>query len=204
MTDMTKLVRLEESRTTEALEILTDAFAGDPLFKTWGVSRRLITKMFRHPLMTGFQCGDVFTVNGDLESIMIVTPSDKIQIAFQQFVRNGLLGSVIDILPLLFKKRTWPLLRALNIIEKDKKTLDIGPYIYLYILAIHQSGQGKGLGSFLMKTLCQQADKEGKAVYLETQTSENVRFYQKFGFEILKEIPVDNDFSLWEMVRFAK
>jgi ribosomal protein S18 acetylase RimI-like enzyme len=60
-----------------------------------------------------------------------------------------------------------------------------------------------GIGSKLMRVFCAQMDAAGEAAYLETDKSINVRFYERFGFEIVGEeqvIGVPN----WYMARPAK
>ena len=44
---------------------------------------------------------------------------------------------------------------------------------------------------------------EGKPIYLETETEENVSLYKKFGFEILKKITLPElNLPMWEMIRY--
>jgi ribosomal protein S18 acetylase RimI-like enzyme len=42
-----------------------------------------------------------------------------------------------------------------------------------------------GLGSTLMERFCEEVDKCSAKAYLETDLDENVRFYKKFGFEVI-------------------
>jgi ribosomal protein S18 acetylase RimI-like enzyme len=47
--------------------------------------------------------------------------------------------------------------------------------------------QGMGVGSMLMQVFCKRMDEAGEAAYLETDKEINVRFYEKFGFEVTGE-----------------
>ncbi len=54
-------------------------------------------------------------------------------------------------------------------------------------IAVDRPFQGKGIGSALLKTCCEKMDAEGAAVYLEAEKEENVRLYQRFGFEVIAQ-----------------
>ena len=59
--------------------------------------------------------------------------------------------------------------------------------------------QGQGIGSMLMERFCQEVDACQAKAYLETDTDKNVRFYKKFGFNIIAEsdiLGVKNRFML--------
>lgn len=64
------------------------------------------------------------------------------------------------------------------------------PHIHLGPIGIEPSAQGQGIGQQLMKRYCEVLDQSGKAGYLETDRSENVQFYQRFGFEVTDEIQI--------------
>jgi ribosomal protein S18 acetylase RimI-like enzyme len=47
--------------------------------------------------------------------------------------------------------------------------------------------QGAGVGSLLMERFCKEVDACAAGAYLETDLDKNVRFYEKFGFEVVSE-----------------
>ena len=47
--------------------------------------------------------------------------------------------------------------------------------------------QGMGIGSALLREFCAKMDASGETAYLETDKPENVRFYERFGFEVIGE-----------------
>jgi ribosomal protein S18 acetylase RimI-like enzyme len=49
------------------------------------------------------------------------------------------------------------------------------------------SYQGKGIGTKLLSRFCQEVDTCLSPAYLETDTDKNVKFYERFGFEVVKE-----------------
>lgn len=58
------------------------------------------------------------------------------------------------------------------------------PHWHLGPIGVLPQEQGKGIGTVLMSHFCDRVDQEGRPAYLETDLAQNVRFYQKFGFEV--------------------
>ncbi len=57
-------------------------------------------------------------------------------------------------------------------------------------LAVEPALRGMGVGSQMMERFCARMDSEGEVAYLETETPDNVRFYERFGFETVEEAEV--------------
>jgi ribosomal protein S18 acetylase RimI-like enzyme len=73
------------------------------------------------------------------------------------------------------------------------------PHFHLGPLAVDAHLQGRGIGSRIMEEHCRRLDAAGDLGYLETDKPENVRFYERFGFEVVGEdevIGVQNWFML--------
>ena len=62
-----------------------------------------------------------------------------------------------------------------------------GRHWHLGPLAVDAHLQGMGIGSRLMRAFCAQMDAAGDDAYLETDKLVNVRFYERFGFEVIGE-----------------
>jgi predicted N-acetyltransferase YhbS len=54
-------------------------------------------------------------------------------------------------------------------------------------VSVERDLQGKGAGSALLKAFCDRTDSAGVLAYLETYKSENLRLYERFGFEAVTE-----------------
>ncbi len=67
-------------------------------------------------------------------------------------------------------------------------------------LAVDTHLQGQGIGTALMRHFCARMDELGDAAYLETDKEINVRFYERFGFEIIAQEPVLAT-TCWYMLR---
>ena len=74
------------------------------------------------------------------------------------------------------------------------------PHWHVGPLGVDAHLQGQGIGSSLMRVFCAQMDAAGDNAYLETDKSINVRFYEKFGFEVVHSEDVLGVTS-WYMIR---
>jgi ribosomal protein S18 acetylase RimI-like enzyme len=63
-------------------------------------------------------------------------------------------------------------------------------HVHLGPLAVDAHLQGQGIGSLIMQEHCRRLDRAREAGYLETDKAENVRFYERFAFEVIGEGPV--------------
>jgi GNAT superfamily N-acetyltransferase len=63
--------------------------------------------------------------------------------------------------------------------------------------------QGQGIGSAMLEAFCAKVDDARAAAYLETDKPENVRFYERFGFQTTSEAEIVGTRS-WFMARAAR
>ena len=93
--------------------------------------------------------------------------------------------------------RTMGWLGAWSKRDPEERHWHLGP------VAVDVHLQGMGIGSRLMKVFCARMDAAGEDAYLETDKPVNVRFYERFGFEVTGEqevLGVPN----WFMTRRAE
>ncbi len=64
------------------------------------------------------------------------------------------------------------------------------PHWHLDPVGVLPERQGQGIGSLLLEHFCGYVDKLGQAAYLETDQAKNVRFYSRFGLNVVGETPV--------------
>jgi ribosomal protein S18 acetylase RimI-like enzyme len=81
--------------------------------------------------------------------------------------------------------------------DPDERHWHIGP------LAVDAHLQGMGVGFLLMQVFCAQMDAAHEDAYLETDKKINVRFYERFGFEVVGEQEVLG-VTNWFMLRRAE
>jgi ribosomal protein S18 acetylase RimI-like enzyme len=81
--------------------------------------------------------------------------------------------------------------------DPEQRHWHLGP------LAVDAHLQGMGVGSLLMQVFCAQMDAAREDAYLETDKKINVRFYERFGFEVVGEQEVLG-VTNWFMLRRAE
>ena len=81
-----------------------------------------------------------------------------------------------------------------------------GDHWYLQTLGVEPAHQGKGYGSLLMEYMLEKIDTTNPLpVFLETSTEINVKFYKRFGFEVVKEgIIPETNVEQWYLLRESK
>jgi GNAT superfamily N-acetyltransferase len=79
------------------------------------------------------------------------------------------------------------------------------PHWYLAVIGSDLTVRGKGYGQALMSSRLDRVDAEHAPAYLESSKSENVPYYQRFGFEVTGEIALpDGGPTLWPMWRASR
>ncbi|AKN15571.1 GNAT family N-acetyltransferase [Mycobacterium haemophilum] len=76
------------------------------------------------------------------------------------------------------------------------------PHWYLATIGSDPTVRGKGYGQALMRSRLDRCDAEHCPAYLESTKSENVPYYQRFGFSVTREIVLPNGGpTMWAMWR---
>lgn len=76
------------------------------------------------------------------------------------------------------------------------------PHWYLAVLGVAPEHQQRGHGAALLAAFVEQIDADGEPSYLETDRQENIAFYAKAGYEVVREVSV-LEVPLWCMWRPA-
>ncbi len=96
-------------------------------------------------------------------------------------------GQKLRMLPAMLRNgpraagRTLGWLGAWGKRDPDERHWHLGP------VAVDAHLQGMGIGSKLMRVFSARMDAAGEDAYLETDKAINVRFYERFGFEVVGE-----------------
>jgi ribosomal protein S18 acetylase RimI-like enzyme len=61
------------------------------------------------------------------------------------------------------------------------------PHWHLGPVAVDSGLQGRGIGGAMLTRFCGAMDEKHELAYLETDKSENVHFYQRFGFSVIAQ-----------------
>ncbi|MBN1216307.1 MAG: GNAT family N-acetyltransferase [Candidatus Lokiarchaeota archaeon] len=197
------LYGIGKNEVNRASQVLADAFSKDPiwsvLIKDYFDKGKKADLIYQTPVRYSLKYGSVFSTSKNFEGIIAFYPGDKDMTGWR-IIWSAAIISTLKI-GMKFGKI---LLEVFKPMREDKKKLDIDPYIYVGILGVLRKYQGQGFGGKLLRALIEKSENEGKAIYLETETEENVKMYEKFGFNVIKEITLPIlELPMWEMVRYC-
>ncbi|HTO00625.1 MAG TPA: GNAT family N-acetyltransferase, partial [Microthrixaceae bacterium] len=95
-----------------------------------------------------------------------------------------------------------PLRRAAKALATIEKLHPSEPHWYLEFLASRVDLRGRGFGSAVLQPMLDRCDFEAMPAYLESSKSENIPFYERFGFKVVEEFSIGKDGPLmWTMWR---
>lgn len=92
-------------------------------------------------------------------------------------------------------------LRAELALLATRRRLAVDPRLRVGLLAVHPLAQGGGVGSRLLGEVMDEADERTLAVALETNTTANVSWYGRFGFEVEAIDPMPGGARAWHLCR---
>ncbi|MDY6897585.1 MAG: GNAT family N-acetyltransferase [Cyanobacteriota bacterium] len=196
-----QIIGLEEKQINQATETLVNAFNKDPIFdyllshtksKKDETSRILWSVTLRYAQ----KYNQIYTTP-EIKGIAAWIPPGEYPINFVRMLQSGLY-QIPFLIGFTGLKKSLPLF---SFFEKYHKQDMHQPHWYLFALGVSEAHQGEGIGSLLIQPILERADKENLPCYLETSTEKAVRFYQRNGFEIIRneESPV----KFWTMKREA-
>ena len=90
---------------------------------------------------------------------------------------------------------------GLRLLDEVARSQPTEPHWYLALLGIDPTFQRRGLGGALLVSQLSLCDSTSMPAFLETQKVENLLFYERFGFRVLKEISVLSSPKVWQMWR---
>jgi ribosomal protein S18 acetylase RimI-like enzyme len=177
------LYRVQKRDIVRASKVLADAFQRDPLWNKIYVGDPDIRKRF-HALFEGgvrycLKYGEVYAPSENLEGVIGLVPGKYADMNAWRAIRSGTIGVGMR--------------------------MGLNTAMYVLVFGVATELQGKGFGRKLMDAAIEKSEREGLHLYLETETEENVKMYEHFGFRLLKRVnlPIVG-LPMWEMVREPK
>ena len=195
------LYRLRKKDVPQAAAVLTDAFRHDPVWREVLAESTTDQKqgLFEVPIKYCLSYGEVYATSENLEGVITWVPGDLADMPIWRLIRSGAIWSGLKVAVQLSPK-LGPVFKPLQ--DDRKENMKGSPFIYLPVLGVASEFQGQGFGGKLLSTLIAESERVRVPVYLETESEGNVRWYERFGFETVKQInlPVIN-LPMWEMAR---
>ena len=171
---------LEKSDISESSKVLSEAMLNVPLhiaiFQGHGEKERKMIENIFFELLRDFP-GITFLarINRQIVGVMRMKSCNGSKVTNE----NAQTGDVAN---LEWRKSYWQNEWARH--DPLEQHWHLGP------VGVLPSHQGKGIGTKLLSRFCQEVDACLSPAYLETDTDKNVRFYKRFGFEVVKETEI--------------
>jgi predicted N-acetyltransferase YhbS len=175
-----KISFLEKSDISEASRVLSEAMLKVPLhiavFQGHGEKeRKIIEKMFFELLSDLPGITFLARINRQIVGVMRMKSCDGSKVSNEHTQTE-------DVNNLYWRKSNWHREWARH--DPLNQHWHLGP------VGVLPSHQGKGIGTKLLNRFCQEVDACLAPAYLETDTYKNVRFYERFGFQVVGETEI--------------
>ncbi len=175
-----KISFLEKSDIPEASRVLSEAMLKVPLhiavFQGHGEKeRKIIEKMFFELLSDLPGITFLARINRQIIGVMRMKSCDGSKVSNEH-------AQTEDVNNLYWRKSNWHREWARH--DPLNQHWHLGP------VGVLPSHQGKGIGTKLLNRFCQEVDACLAPAYLETDTYKNVRFYERFGFQVVGETEI--------------
>ncbi len=178
-----------------AASVLTDAFLDDPtakyLFPDEPVRERGMRGWFDVMVASGMRRGHTYLADGCAASVW--APPD-----------TGVLDRVSGAKLLDAAERIGgadSVQRMLALGEATAASHPHEPHFYLMFVGVASAVSGTGIGPQVISPVLDMCDRMGFPAYLEATTQRAVPFYQRFGFTVMNEIPIDGNTTFTAMWR---
>jgi len=143
------------------------------------------------------KCGEAYAPSPKLEGVAMWAHSDYDKMSTWQMIKNG----GLKILYKMGAKFVREMDICLEFNEKIHYDLIEEPHYHLLWLGVEPELQKTGIGTELMHAMLNKFSKENLKCYLDTQEVENVEYYKRFGFKVLRECQYPNiDVTYWGML----
>ncbi|MBW4533800.1 MAG: GNAT family N-acetyltransferase [Pleurocapsa minor HA4230-MV1] len=195
-----KIIPLEAKHKENAIEVIIAAFDGDPLMNLYfGNSyKRSIKALWQYifdisPIQNSLLLGAM--VRDELQGVIFASPpeteknQDKSAIAHLKARLVEEIGKeAAEFFDLYFK------------LKSDRQPSQ--PHFYVNALGVHPRSQRMGIGSALLEHIHLLSDRhpESNCVALDTETEENVAYYQRLGYKVSSASNLDR-VKIWFMFR---
>ena len=146
------------------------------------------------PIRHMIKYGEAYASSPKREGVVMWVHSDFKEVSTWQMIKFGALKAV-------YKLGAETMKKAENFIEFADKTQAVlieEPHYHLTWLAVEPELQKKGIGTELMHAVLKKFSQENMKCFLDTQDKENVDYYKRFGFRLIKECQyADLDVPFW-------
>ena len=200
------IIKLDKTQVKAAGEVLGRALQDDPVsvydIPVTEKRHAVIKHVFQMTSCLGVKYGETHATSLNLEGVAVWLPYINKEYKFIADIRCSLKAKFYK-LGRDAGKRIKPIEEHSTKVHREFAP---GDHWYLQTLGVEPTHQGKGYGSLLMEYMLEKIDSTNPLpIFLETSTEINVKFYKRFGFEVVREgIIPETDVEQWYLLRYAK
>jgi len=160
----------------------------------------LLHDFFEFRLCLGVLYGEVYTI-ADFKGGAYWMPSENVTRSEEKIIASG--GKkFFEKLNATHPEALPKIMKYLAVVDPIHERLAPFPHLYLSSLAVDPQYQNSGHGSALIKAMVPLVDQEKMLIYLETNSEDNVAFYERFGFEERQHVIIpEAGLPVWVMTR---
>ena len=198
--DRLEIGAIDAAETEEVIDVVSRGMRDNPQnVAVFGEDPETRQRLFRRLVSAGFS-------TRNLSHTLVARREDGVIVGVCGMMPPGEcapdLGQQLRLLPTLLSLGPRVAVRLMRWLgawqrrDPEERHWHLGP------LAVDAHLQGEGVGSRMMQVFCAKMDAAGEDAYLETDKPINVRFYERFGFEVVGEQEVLG-VTNWFMLRRA-
>jgi ribosomal protein S18 acetylase RimI-like enzyme len=197
-----KPISVRDYQIPQAARALARAFKDDILmhfmFPDEEARKRHAQLLFEFVVRYGVLFGDVYAVSHNFEGVAAWLSSTSARFPVSYLERAG----VQELISRAGHEVAERLTLFTDFLRFTREEIVPYPHYAFWILGVVPEHQRKGHAGALIRLKVEQFDRAGITSYLETQTLHNVSLYERFGFRIVKTVPIPHsDQILYCMVR---
>jgi GNAT superfamily N-acetyltransferase len=197
-----EIIKLDSSQKKRASDILAAAFFEYPMFTFYFPDpkrrARCLPLYLGDVLKCALRYGEAY-VTPDVSGVIFFLPPGHTKISQWEYIQNGFLRA-----PFLLGRRYYKRSMECEAFVGDthEQIMNGRPHYYLWGLVADPGRQRKGVGSALMEPLIAKSDAERMPIYLETHEENNVAYYQRKGFNLVRTDSIPKyGLKIWCMLR---
>jgi len=198
------ITKLASGQQKKAARVAAAAFFNYPMMRHYFPNEKKrkerLTWYMDKTLKTAVRYGEVFTAD-DCNGVLFLLPPGHTRLTDAEYIRCGFLFA-----PIVLGLRNYLMSSECEkfVADTHERLLASRAHYYLWGLVTHPKAQGTGVGSALLRMLCDRADEEKLPIYLETHEEKNVGYYERFGFSLVHTDSIPkHGLPIWCMLREA-
>lgn len=200
MATSVEVTKLSSHQLKKASDVLAAAFFHYPMFTFYFPDpqrrARYLPWYLRNVLNCAFRYGEVYTTP-DVSGVIFTLPPGHTEISLWEYIQNGFL-----LTPLLLGLQSYKQsMDCEHFVARTQARLMQGrPHYYLWGLVVDPTQTSRGIGTALLQTVLAKVGAQKMPIYLETHDERNVRYYQKYGFDLIDTANIPKyDLPIWCM-----